>query len=379
MFRLRIIALITLVPMAAFSQPGGQPALSSSSNVVSGNNIAAASCAVSDVQSAVNSARDADTVIVPSGTCTWTSSVNIFGKGIRVTGAGSGRIIAYDNGTEMLSIGTGTKIISAAGFSPGFGESTFIAGQTLRIFQNNARENWMQGTVTSYVGSTLTMDITSTGGSGSAKRWLVSTVPSTVIINNSSNTLFSIAESMFVHDGTTFNMNWWIFVRGGTYVVHDNVLPVISSQDYGMKSDINMTVMNLQRKAGPNACWGAGTTNGRLYPAPCQVGFGKVTGNGRDGKGNATYSTASYGYGLVYVGDSEPAYAWNNRRNVAGTVSSLSNIAISDYGSNECTAPDTSANYIKSGRDYFNSASTAKPGYTSYTYPHPLRSLAVVN
>jgi hypothetical protein len=174
-------------------------------------------------------------------------------------------------------------------------------------------------------------------------------------------------------------MNWWIFVRGGTYVVHDNVLPAIASQDWGMKSDINMTVMNLQRKAGPNACWGAGTANGTLYPAPCQVGFGNVTGNGRDGKGNATYSTGLYGYGSVYVGDSEPAYIWNNRRTVAGTVSVLNNIAISDYGGNECTAPDTSANYIKSGRDYFNNASTAKPGYIPYTYPHPLRLLAVVH
>src|SRR4029077_3083888 len=74
-------------------------------------------------------------------------------------------------------------------------------------------------------------------------------------------------------DGTTFNMaNGWIgLVRGGTFVVHDNTLPVISSQDYGPKAEVLMMVMNLQRNGGPNPCWGAGTSGGAAYPAPRQV------------------------------------------------------------------------------------------------------------
>lgn len=50
----------------------------------------------------------------------------------------------------------------------------------------------------------------------------------------------------------------------------------------------------------------------------------------------------------------DPCYQWSNTKN----GSSITNFQIS-------------GTTIKSGRDYFNSS---KPGYTPYTYPHPLRS-----
>lgn len=496
------------------------------------NTINAASCNTGNVQTAINSAAEGDTVIIPPGTCTWTSGVTISGKGITVKGAGSGRIIAYDNGTEVLTIGTGTKTITIAGYSPGFSASSITIGETLTVFENNYRTNFMQGTVTSLVSGVLTMNITSTGGSGSTHRWLIATIPQTVIINNSSTTLFSITEdtsfstslsgiqfsvgsntgccasydvsinyrangqAVLIHDcwmqrgtgqlesiesttnrgviwncsfdgssysnsmmatigafrtkidspqtgqntwiqpsywgtadtsgqnnfyvetndfhafqatsdnddnartvwrynlmdhaifsthgadsspygeryfeyynntgnfngygdGTTFNMaNGWIgLVRGGTFIVHDNTLPPISSQDF-TKPDIEMTVFDLQSTQifnASDACWGAGTANGALYHAPRQVGMGRVTGTGLDGKGRSSDET-------TYVGDTEPVYIWNNNRTfVVGTP---------DYGGTACANPDHSSNYIVLNRDYFNG--TAKPGYTPYTYPHPL-------
>ena len=48
------------------------------------------SCNTVDVQSAINSAAEGDTVIIPAGTCTWNSGVTISGKGITVAGAGQG-------------------------------------------------------------------------------------------------------------------------------------------------------------------------------------------------------------------------------------------------------------------------------------------------
>ena len=83
-------------------------------------------------------------------------------------------------------------------------------------------------------------------------------------------------------------MNWWFFVRGGTFVIFDNTLLPIQSQDYGTKDDVNMTEMALQRNAGPIPCWGAGTSGGADYYAPRQVGMGYVTGTGVDGKGQST-------------------------------------------------------------------------------------------
>ena len=49
----------------------------------------ASSCATSAVQAAINSAVGGDTVIIPAGSCTWTSGVTISGKGITLTGQGA--------------------------------------------------------------------------------------------------------------------------------------------------------------------------------------------------------------------------------------------------------------------------------------------------
>jgi hypothetical protein len=163
-------------------------------------------------------------------------------------------------------------------------------------------------------------------------------------------------------DGTTFSMNWWFFIRGGTFVIANNVLPAIDSTDYPNKPDLDITVMNLQRNAGPNPCWGAGTSAGARYPSPRQAGFGRVTGSGVDGLGRSTDS-------VTYVGDSEPGYVFGNTRTSGGATTAL-NIGLSDFG--ECTSPDQTSNYVVSGRDYFNTSGTAKPGWTAYTYPHPL-------
>ena len=94
---------------------------------------------------------------------------------------------------------------------------------------------------------------------------------------------FEIYDSEFVFNSTTgdvLGLNYWVYLRGGTFLVTDCIMPLIQSQDYGSKPSFNLTVMNLQRNSGPNPCWGAGTANGALYHCPRQVGFGRVTGNG---------------------------------------------------------------------------------------------------
>lgn len=59
----------------------------------------------------------------------------------------------------------------------------------------------------------------------------------------------------------------------------------------------------------------------------------------------------------------EPVYAWSN---TGGPV-----LAGYDAWANNCGGFGL-ANYILSGRDFINNGSTPKPGYTAYTYPHPL-------
>lgn len=525
--------------------------------------INAASCNAADVQSAINAATEGQTVDIPAGTCTWASGVSISGKGIVLQGAGAGRVIGVAVTSSAVPIGTGTKGFSGVIAATVQGvlsnaQPSMTGGQTLRIIELGFLGNFMQGTVTSLSSGTLTMNITSSGGTCGAtaamksncKRWLITTLPNTTIIDNlSSGSMIDVTEDASFHtvitgihfaqttngtgnapeiaphqnnsagscngtgcailihdnffesqnadlidgkvnrgviwnnsfvfspfslgqwaairvqdgnntvlsdswsrpstmgtadttgagnlyfetndvhadgdftdisddsrmvvrynflnnagaathgadtgfiglrhfeyynnvglfeaytDGTTAPMNWWMYVRGGTFAFHDNTLPQISSQDWGSKSDIVLIEQTLQREdAYP--CWGAGfTTRGQYYPAPRQIGFGYVTGTGTVtypslGYNNASSTSNSNGYvGSVYVGDSEPAYIWNNSRTM--------NVGINDYGLNNgstsCPSsptPDSTANYVAAGRDYFNG--TAKPGYTPYTYPHPL-------
>ena len=520
----------------------------------SGQVINAATCSAANVQTAINTATEGQTVTIPAGTCAWTSGVTISGKGITVQGAGSGRIIAISAST--LTIGTGSKTLTVTGADPGH-TLAISNGASLTITETGTPTNVLSGTVTSYSAGTLVMNITSASGSctitgtTNCKRWLVSTPSTTVITNNmtggggsgasSSNTLFWITEDTTVHtnvsgfkiaagtgaangfgiayasggqavllhdfwveinpagsghpanavnifdnkgvvwnasfdvvtwdqntgmvgqldpsentiaswnsastfgaadttgqgniyiedsdfhlglyctntndngrmvvrysmydncghgthgpdtapvgqryfesynnvgvfegynDGTTFNMQGWFLIRGGTFAVHDNAFTLITSTDYGAKPGLNMEANNVYDNnggSGPNPCWGAFFSSGAKYHYPRQVGFGYVTGSGTasytGASPNPIYTVSGSTDSHTYVGDSEPAYSWNNSP-------SLTTLIPTSGEQNNCSSPDSAANYIVSGRDYFN-GSTAKPGYTPYTYPHPLES-----
>lgn len=503
----------------------------------------AATCNLTDVQTQVTASAGGDTVLIPAGSCTWTNGITLSGKGITVTGAGSGRIIAIS--TTTLTLGTGSKTLTIAADNVAGTLPTITVGQTLQIQELGAQANFMTGTVTSISGTTLVMSITSEGGAcgsngsgdgvSNCARWTIATPFTTQIINNStSNPLWSVTLDTSIHDnfsgvyyiggtaqshifyiqpntggkaplihnnrftanpnlpggsdsnrdvvnfttnegvvynntfdcvqfnvaavggvttkevsdngswesvanwgsadttgqtaiyvetndfhafgfavanddngrlvtrynffnnsgmmgthgadtspfgqryfelynnvgifngysnGSTFNMNNWGYLRGGTGIIFDNTMPALQSQDYGSKDDFDLTVQNLQRNEGPDPCWGAGTSGGAEYHAPRQVGFGYVTGLGTDGLGRTRDANA-------YVGDLEPIYIWGNSRAplITGTP---------DYGSgnsDSCTGStyDTNANYIHTSRDWY--PNTAKPSYTPATYPSILIS-----
>jgi len=169
-----------------------------------------------------------------------------------------------------------------------------------------------------------------------------------------------IYDSEFVvnsTNGDTLNLNWWVLLRGGTLLITDCIMPDITSQDYGNKSELTLAIYNLDWAVN-NGCWGAGTPQVEYY-CPRQVGMGNVTGDGRDGLGRQFDNT-------TYVGDPEPIYVWN----ITGMT--IPGVDIVDSGQNACANADNPADYIRSGRDYF--LGTPKPGYQKYIYPHPLRN-----
>jgi hypothetical protein len=477
--------------------------------------INAASTSQADVSSAINSAANGDTVVIPAGTSTWTTGISVSAKAIKIQGAGSGRIIGRT--LASTTVGTGSKTFTT---QSGLAISN---GQTLRvvrrIIQTNGESDvsgtFMEGTVTSYSGTTLVLNVTSTGGSGTYAAWYIATKPlttisyttasgaaftitpttgnvelsgikfvgppaggyalllndafpseilihdcwfksttaHTVLIRAATNSVviyqcsfdspFSVVEAIMfkwetvagatswltadtlgTHDtngnknfyvedcdlhyflnatnfdsnsrvvfrhctldnaglgshgadtspygarhwevynntfilepttnGIVLNVNYWFFIRGGTGVITDNVMPQIVSQDWGHKNAVHMIVENIRRGGvpgpypiGPYPCW---TT----YPCPHSPG-----------RGNSGSS------GTMLAGDfSDPIRIWNN----IGPVDS-SDVAVAQYEPDECGNAELASKFTQINRDYYFSAdaTVARSGYTKYTYPHPLR------
>lgn len=73
------------------------------------------------------------------------------------------KYVANGTSTSSLTIGTGSKTFTT---QAGLG---YTNGQL--IMANNSGTNWMAGTVSSYSGTTLTISVTMTGGSGTLASW----------------------------------------------------------------------------------------------------------------------------------------------------------------------------------------------------------------
>jgi hypothetical protein len=488
-----------------------------------------------DVQAKIDMAANGDIIEIPEGVFTWKNSVNVAGKSIHLRGAGAGRVIARSR--SILTVGLGTQAMTVIEESiPSLEslKSQLVKGANIRIWRNGGEIldyrvtgnlPWMEGTVTSFSGGNLTVDVKSYNLSGSHGLWIITTTPKTTVISdvNDSQSALNMSESTqgpaelsgvrfqdsprtrynsnlvsvhsgplnseptLIHDcffvptapggsgvrhnsnrgiiwgcsfaslpaspgntlgiyrdvgdttswlrpstmgtldatgksnlyiedcdlhmfmdsldfdsnsrtvvrntlfdnagtaahgadtstwgarhyelyncvfnvdfvgrGLYYDLNYFIYLRGGTGVITDCTIPDIHPADSSDKTDINLAIQNLRRNAGPNPLWGAGIP-GIQYPCPRQVGMGYVTGKGLDGLGRSTD-------GITYVGDSEPLYIWNN--------SGQYGLGITSY-SDAVTDPDLPEQYIISKRDYFHNAGP-KPNYSKFQYPHPYRAL----
>lgn len=135
-----------------------------------------------------------------------------------------------------------------------------------------------------------------------------------------------------------------VVIRGGTGVIYNNR---ITTGGYTVWEP----AYYLQEISQPTICNSStgGACHCDTYPCTHQIGRGK----------NDTL---------------DPLYYWNNTRN-----GSQINPGVPD-GADECgSGCNCGGNdldyFVQQNRDYYSSASTAKPGYTPYTYPHPLRGV----
>ena len=108
-------------------------------------------------------AVDGDTITLPAGTFTWSIPVTI-SKAVKIQGEGSGRIIGDTK--SSVTIGTGSKT-----FTTTRSGLPITTGQTFKDCQNapstrrrrqrlesSRKKEMLEGTVTSYSGTTLVID-----------------------------------------------------------------------------------------------------------------------------------------------------------------------------------------------------------------------------
>jgi len=135
-------------------------------------------------------------------------------------------------------------------------------------------------------------------------------------------------------------MDYFIFVRGGVWVIADNVIPDLRSCYLGDKAQIKFQIQNLRRNSGPMPCWTGG------YSMPRQIGFGHN--------------------GTVY--QREPVYIWGNTG--GGNVQP----SVENYAPDQCGGGADISAFVQAGREYV--VGISRPGYAKYKYPHPLRAVA---
>lgn len=153
--------------------------------------------------------------------------------------------------------------------------------------------------------------------------------------------------------GNPYNIQDVFMIRGGSGVIWGNSMEDIAAGGgYGVgKPGILFCVFSINIPT--ISCQTA-------YPAARQVG-----------QGWSASSTAKYGNPVVSddgTGDvTEGVYIWDN----TGAETTDPNFIGLDQPSDQCGDGQLVGNYVQLNRDYFLSA---KPGYTPYTYPHPLHA-----
>jgi hypothetical protein len=153
-----------------------------------------------DVQAKVTAAVDGDIVEIPAGDFIWTSAVTISGKGIRIRGMGGGRV--EGSSTSSVAVGTGSKSFTIRSGSV-VSSSGFTVGETIRAQCKHFPNDWMEGTVTSWNGTTLVLNATSTGGTTNTRTTWTFVAPATTTIthNAGAGVLFEVTTDASHYTG----------------------------------------------------------------------------------------------------------------------------------------------------------------------------------
>jgi hypothetical protein len=355
-----------------------------------------------DLQAAIKSAQTGDTISIPAGRFSFTGTV-LAPDGIYIRGAGrdstylikadntsnfmiivdsktgspfkfsditmQGRLDALqgtnrttavttvtDGGLYIKGAATNFQIFNArftkflrAGIEFQGDAGTKWGEQTGVIYRNEFIDNWY-----TYLGYAVAVD-------GSVKSW-------------SRTIKLGTANAVFVEDNFfDLNRHCVAATNGANYVARYNTV----KDNYQNTGSFDAH--------GLSPAWPRGTRSVELYGntvsdsikrwagAQIRGGSGVIWGNTWNGVSHgvvlyletppSSHPLTTYP-ALDQIGNPDDLYVWNN-------TSSGDQIYVNPTSPTGVAVPNGISYWLQPGRDYF---ATAKPGYTPYAYPHPLRA-----
>lgn len=370
-----------------------------------GATINSVSCESAAVQAAINNATDGDTVNVPAGNCTWSTVVNISSKTIILKGAGAatnGTVINYGGSNHVLvNIDAGTKKgrTEVTGFYFKGGHVDYWNGTAIQfygpegwknlrihhnVFDGNGQWTIKGDSATNGLIDHNTFKGTAHGimlyGKGAAD-W-------------ASTLTLGTADFFFVEDNTfEFNDDYgntkhpvmdmdsggrqvfrYNTIKNGMWETHDKARSGLVSANAFEIYKNNFTASTDQWKSIDISA-GTGVVWGNTFTGPISIPIGAIDyksfdprsvklcdGNDPADQNVAGESGWRCQYQIGTMGEGKTAYSYPLY--VWGNVASGAAIGM------KCT---DGCNHVKEGRDFINNGTAAKPGYTAYTYPHPLQ------
>lgn len=352
----------------------GQLAIPSSAFAATAE-IKAASCSAANVQSAVNSATTGTTVLIPAGDCNWNGAQVTAPAGITLRGAGKDLTIIRRSGTVPDT----TYLIS---LNCSNGQSAVVSDLTLAGNGNTSIKDKGLGLMKGCVDfKVFNAKFTKFGGAGIeidgaiAQRGVI--FNSEFISNNKVGAGYGVA---ILADGSWPALN--LGSQNAVYLENNNfqgnttnlasndsarfvfrynkVVATDSTKDFAM-----LNARGLSSAPHGSRSW---EIYNNQFSASLTAGSARTAIGIKGGDGVAFNNTMTSNIARPieldvdgfscgkYPGQDQirNAYFWNNTSNTYP-----SGIA------NNCPSS------VSLGRDYFT---VAKPGYTPYTYPHPLRT-----
>lgn len=373
----------------------------------------AAGCSQADVQSAINAANDGDTVSVPAGNCTWTSSVQTNNKRITLEGAGPAKTVI----TVASCTSPGLSITNSAGkkitvFGIKFTGSAYDVGLiqisgTVKDFRiTNCSFDWSTASCSSgwhddaaiFVKGTANGIIdhnTFAPSNSQTYRSAVKIFGDSVSNAYARPSTLGTANSVYIEDNVFTQpayVGWTHAVwaqQGGSYVFRHNTLT-----NWGIDMHGHCSWQGGREFEVYDNHWIATTDYGNK-PFVIRGGTGVVynntyTSNGHrlEGEGlrmmevdsgstcsaggtcHACSYPAPYQIGRGTNNTLDPLYMWNNKLDGKYWIVSDTKGWWPNTGDSSCCSV-LPMQIAQAGRDYYSSENNPKPGYKAYTYPHP--------